>query len=608
MSQFQDEMTPPRVSRRRVLQAMAAVGAAGMLRGVAPAYAAPPAQGAAPAVPATSDGVVELEIRKTRLLIGGRAAMVTTVNGSLPGPLLRFREGETATVRITNRLDEDTSIHWHGLLVPPAMDGVPGLSFAGIKPGETFTYRFPLRQSGTYWYHSHSAMQEPEGVYGPLIIEPASAESYGYDRDYVVMLSDWSFEDAARILAKLKKDSAYYNFNKRTLADVFRDASKVGWRAALADHAAWAQMRMDPTDIADVTGATYTYLVNGLAPADNWTAIFTPGQRIRLRLINGSAMTYFDLRIPGLRLTVVQADGQDVEPVVVDELRIAAAETYDVIVQPEQDRAYTLFAESMDRSGYARGTLATRQGMSAPVPERRPRPLRRLADMGPAHGGHRGETTAMAGHASQGPRAASGHAAPDFELAAAHMHHPRTESAMQDVAHDHHAPARGAHSAAENHRLNEPGIGLGNDGWRVLVYADLRSLAVSPDPRPPAREIELRLTGNMERYTWSFDGKRYAEAREPIPFTYGERLRVSLVNDTMMEHPIHLHGMWMELDNGAGAHKPRKHTLSVKPGERVSVEITADAPGAWAFHCHLFYHMAVGMFRVVSVTQPGAAS
>jgi len=585
MHQFCHTRRPRGISRRRMLQIMAALGLTVGWRGFSPGYAASPT-GRADAAPASGE-IIDLVIAKTRLAVAGRAVAVTTVNGSLPGPLLRLREGERARIRVTNQLDEDTSLHWHGVLVPPDMDGVPGLSFAGIKPGATFTYEFPLRQSGTYWYHSHSGMQEPLGMYGPLIIEPAAAEPYHYDRDYVVLLSDWSFEDPRRILAKLKSDAGYYNFHKRTLADVVRDAARTGWGAALADHLAWARMRMDPTDIADVTAATYTYLINGLAPADNWTALFKPGERVRLRLINGSAMSYFDVHIPGLQLTVVQADGQDVQPVMVEELRIAAAETYDVIVEPKEDIAYTLFAETMDRSGYTRGTLAPRAGMSAALSARRTRPLRSMADMG--------MTTHHGGDV----------AAPEAD----HVdHHDMSGMDMADMPGATQPAGSAAALAAEpppGSRLHEPGIGLGADGRRVLVYADLRSVAPGYDVRPPGREIALHLTGNMERYMWSFDGKRYAEARAPIEFAHRERLRLTLINDTMMEHPIHLHGMWMELDNGGGAHKPRKHTVSVKPGERLSVDVTADAPGRWALHCHMFYHMAVGMFRVVSVAAPG---
>jgi len=590
---------PNGISRRRLLQAMATMGLLTGLRGLVPAYARQAAGGAAAAPRLAAGAAGDLIIAKASFTIAGRGAAVTAINGSLPGPLLRFRESDTATLRVTNRLDEDTSLHWHGVLVPAGMDGVPGVSFSGIKPGETFTYRFSVRQSGTYWYHSHSGMQEPSGVYGPLIIDPAEPEPFAYDRDYVVMLSDWSFEDPYRILAKLKQDSGYYNFQKRTLSDLFRDAARQGWAATVSDRLAWGRMRMDPTDIADVTGYTYTYLINGMAPADNWTALFAPGERVRLRFINGAAMSYFDVRIPGLKMTVVQADGQNVHPVAVDEFRIAAGETYDVIAEPREDRAYTLFAESMDRSGYARGTLAPREGMSGTLPDRRPRPLRSMADMG---------MDSMREMPPAAPEAGDmADEMPGMDMSAMSQ---STEGGGADAAMihglDHHGPGNAMVAMIPRSRLDEPGDGLEHNGARVLVYADLRSVEPVYDKRMPGREIELHLTGNMERYMWSFDGKRYDEAREPIPFTRGERLRITLVNDTMMDHPIHLHGMWMELDNGAGAHKPRKHTVNVKPGERLSLVVTADAPGKWAFHCHLFYHMVLGMFRVVSVSDQPA--
>ncbi|MHB8766199.1 MAG: copper resistance system multicopper oxidase [Deferrisomatales bacterium] len=557
------------ITRRHLLQGAAAAGGLTGLEALLPGWArAQSVQGAA----LGAGGAVDLAIGETAFRVAGRDATAVTVNGTVPGPLIRLRQGQEALLRVANRLGEDTSIHWHGILLPAPMDGVPGVSFPGIRPGETFTYRFPVVQSGTYWYHSHSGLQEQLGHFGPLLIDPAEPEPYRYDREYVVMLSDWTFENPYRVLAKLKKQSGYYNFQRLTVADLVREARSSSWGAALAERRAWAAMRMDPTDLADVTGYTYTFLVNGVAPADNWTGLFRPGERVRLRFINAAAMTYFDLRIPGLPMTVVQADGQDVEPVTVDELRIAVAETYDVIVEPREDRAYTVFAEAMDRSGFARGTLAPRQGLSAPLPAPRKRPLRTMADMG------------MAGHGGA-------------------MAHGAGASAATDPAHDH-GPASDMVAQAPRGRLGEPGTGLEDAEHRVLVYADLWSLAPGDDARPPGREVELHLTGNMERYVWGFDGKTLSEA-EPIPFILGERLRLTLVNDTMMDHPIHLHGMWMELDNGAGPWKPKKHTVNVKPGERLSVEITADAPGDWAFHCHLIYHMKLGMFRVVSVAPAG---
>lgn len=526
-------------------------------------------------------GVTELGIKEVAFELDGQKSVATTVNGTVPGPLVRLREGQEAILRVTNHLSESTSIHWHGILLPAAMDGVPGLSFAGIAPGETFTYRFPVKQSGTYWYHSHSGLQEQLGHFGPLIIDPAEPEPFAYEREHVVLLSDWTFENPYKILAKLKKQSGYYNFQKQTVADLIKDASQRGWSAAFSDRMHWAAMRMNPTDLSDVTGYTYTYLMNGLAPSSNWTGLYRPGEKIRLRFINASAMTIFDVRIPGLSLVVVQADGQNVEPVTVDEFRIGVAETYDVIVQPEADSAYPIFAETLDRSGFSRGTLAPRPGMEGLLPLRRKRPVRTMADMGMAH-------TGAADHGG-------GHGA----VHGGGMDNGADE-AMKRHGPDHHGPGNEMVAEMPMSRLGEPGIGLEDAGRKVLTYADLWAVEPGYDQRPPGREIELHLTGNMERYVWGFDGKKHSEA-EPIPFVLGERLRLTMINDTMMEHPIHLHGMWMELDNGAGPWKPRKHTVIVKPAERLSVEITADAPGDWAFHCHLLYHMELGMFRVVSV-------
>jgi copper-resistance protein, CopA family len=548
-------------------------------------------------------GEYDLVIEKKAINLTGRDRMATTINGSVPGPVLRWREGEDVTIRVTNRLNKPTSIHWHGIILPANMDGVPGISFDGIAPGASFTYRFTLKQSGTYWYHSHSELQEQAGMYAPIIIEPAQREPYRYDREYIVMLGDWTDEDPHTVFAKLKKQSGYYNFNKRTAFDFFRDAAEKGWGTTISDRLEWGRMRMDPTDIADVTGYTYTFLINGKPPKANWTALFKRGERVRLRFINGSAMTYFDIRIPGLKMTVVQADGQDVQPVTVDEFRIAVAETYDVIVEPESARAYTLFAEAMDRSGYARGTLAPREGLSAPIPQMRPRPLLTMADMGMAHGPMSGPQAAgMAGMDHEGHMDGMhgmGHAAMGHDKA----------NAMTAMMHgpDDHGRGNEMIAMMPTNRLNEPGIGLGVEDGRVLVYTDLRNIKPGYDLREPSRDIELHLTGSMQRFIWSFDGKKHSEA-EPIRLQYGERVRFTFVNDTMMNHPLHLHGMWSELDNGADAYKPRKHVINVKPGERLSFEVTADALGEWAFHCHLLYHMEAGMFRKVVVTRDGVAS
>lgn len=579
------------LTRRRFLRCSAAMGLMAGLENIVPAYAWQKAGLLASEDMRRTSDAIDLFIRKKTARISGREATAVTINGSIPGPVLRLREGETATLRVTNRLDEDTSIHWHGIILPAPMDGVPGVSFPGIRPGETFTYRFDVKQSGTYWYHSHSHLQEQLGHYAPLIIDPVKPDPFEYDREYVVMLSDWTFENPYKVLQKLKKQSDYYNFQQRTVPDFFHDAAKKGWRKTVSERLEWGRMRMDPTDIADITGYTYTYLVNGLPPEANWTALFKPGEKIRLRFIDGSASTFFNIRIPGLKMTVVQADGQNVEPVEVDEFQMAVAETYDVIVEPKEDRAYTIFAESMDRSGYGRGTLATREGMSGPIPELRPRPILSMADMGMAHNGEEMKAAHGAGsHGGDAMKHGEGHGEHDQSMK---MHGP-----------DHHGPGNSMVAMMPKSRVHEPGTGLENVGHRVLVYSDLRNIDPGYDERAPEREIELHLTGNMQRFMWSIDGKKFSEA-EPIPLRYGERVRFTLVNDTMMNHPFHLHGMWMELENGAGRHKPRKHTINVKPGERLSFDITANAPGDWAFHCHLLYHMEMGMFRVVSVRRHG---
>ncbi len=582
-------------SRRRLLKALAATSMATGLGPLLPAYArASDVSGAAARVRGGTGHAVDmsLAIRRQAIDIAGGRAPATTLNHVVPGPLVELWEGHEAVLRVTNHLDEDTSIHWHGILLPFEMDGVPGVAFPGVRPGETFVARFPVRQYGTYWYHGHSGMQEQTGLYGPLVIHPKEPEPFRYDRDYVVMLSDWTFEDPQRVLAKLKKMSDYYNFDRRTVGDFFADAAERGLAATLRERLAWGGMRMTPTDIADVTGATYSYLMNGLHPAGNWTGLFRPGERVRLRFINASAMTYFNVRIPGLPMTVVQADGQNVEPVETDELQIAVAETYDVIVEPPADRAYTVMAESMDRSGYARGTLAPRPGMAAAVPALREPPRRTMIDMGMDHGPSGDSAGDHAGHGGHG-----GHAGHAGSMPAAAVPGP----VVARHGPDRHGPASAGVAEVQRNRLAEPGTGLDDVGHRVLSYAELRNVRPMQDRRDPSRTFELHLTGNMERYMWSFDGRKFSEVRSPIDFPYGERVRLILVNDTMMEHPIHLHGMFMELENGQGDRLPFKHTVSVKPAERMSLLVTADEPGRWAFHCHLLYHMEMGMFRVVRV-------
>lgn len=602
------------MERRRFIQYLGRAGALVLAGRFAPAYAFPDPRSAA--VPASDrarapggEDRIDLVIDRLPFAVGGRSGTAIAANGSVPGPLLRLHEGRLAVIRVENRLDEVTSIHWHGFIIPPEMDGVPGVSFTGIAARSTFTYRFPVRQSGTYWAHSHSGGQEQLGLYFPVVIDPVEPEPFRYDRDYVVVLSDWSFASPDWLVSRLKKQSGYYNYGKQTTPELARQMRRRGAGGAIADRWGWAKMRMDPTDLSDVSGESYTYLMNGLAPGANWTGLFRPGEAVRLRFIGAAAMTLFDVRIPELKMRVVQVDGQNVRPVEVDEFRIAPGETYDVIVSPG-DGAHTVFAESLDRSGYARGTLATRIGAEAPIPPRRARPIRGMSDMGMSMSGEghgaetmpgMGEMSGMAGMEEAEPHGA--HGTDHTRAPAGHGLKGPALPGSPPVVHgpDTHGVGNSMTPMSLRSRLDDPGSGLDPSVRRVLVYADLESLEPGSDRREPTREIELHLTGNMDRYMWSFDGKKYSEAKTPIHFEYGERLRLFLVNDTMMEHPIHLHGMFMDLENGR-ARLPRKHTITVKPAERLSLAITADARGRWAMHCHLLLHMEMGMFRVVEVS------
>jgi len=599
----------PDGSRRRFLQGLAA---GGVIWGLSPwlranAATSATATGTAPVLSGTE---FDLTIAETPVNFTGRPRLATTINGSIPAPTLRWREGDTVTLRVHNRLRADTSIHWHGILLPFQMDGVPGISFKGIPPGETFTYRFKVQQTGTYWYHSHSEFQEQLGMYGAIIIDPASGrDPIRAERDYVVQLADWTDENPYTVLAKLMKQSDYFNFNQPTVVDFFRDATKEGLMSAMDKRRMWNQMRMSPTDLSDITAYTYTYLMNGTAPAGNWTGLFRRGERVRLRFINAAAQSFFDVRIPGLKMTVVQADGQDVEPVTVDEFRIGVSETYDVIVKPEDDRAYTVFAQSLDRTGYARGTLAPRPGMEAEVPAPDKPEWLTMADMmgdmaGMDHGAHGGMAMDHSAHTmpamdhSQhtmpGAMDHSQHAMPGMSAkpAPVRVRHAKTE----------YGPSTDMRVDTPRTNLDDPGIGLRNNGRRVLTYADLRTIGGPLDRRDAEREIELHLTGNMNRFTWSFDGLEFNRS-SPVRFRHGERLRVILVNDTMMTHPMHLHGMWQELENPDGSFQARKHVINVQPAQRVTFLATPDdlALGRWAWHCHLLYHMHMGMFREVVV-------
>ena len=567
--------------RRFMLGTAAAAGAFSAVRWPRGRALAAPSR-----TPVLSGSEFQLEIGPTPINITGQPRIATAVNGQVPGPILRWREGDTVTLAVSNRLSAPSSIHWHGIRAPSPMDGVPGLSFNGIAPGETFIYRFPVHQSGTYWYHSHSGFQEQTGVDGPIVIVPKGGYTQAFDRDYVVFLSDWSDENPDTIVSNLKFQSDYYNYGQRTVGTFVDDAAQKGLAATVANRLEWGKMRMSPTDILDVSGATYTYLINGQPPGANWTALFRPGERVRLRFINGSVMSIYDVRIPDLEMTVVQADGNDVEPVTVDEFRISVAETYDVIVQPRAERAYTIFVQVEDRSGYARGTLAPRPGMTAPIPPMDPRPLRTMTDMGMGGMGTGGtDHGSMSGMPAD--RGAMGHGSMAGMEAGKSAQKLDLSVEVNNVA------------EMPTERLNSPGEGF-PAGRRVLTYADLRATRPGSDPRPPSHEITLHLTGNMERFIWGFDGKKFSEAG-PIELKRGDRVRFVLINDTMMEHPIHLHGLWSELENGHGEYRPYKHTINVKPGEKLSYLVSADTPGRWAYHCHLLYHMETGMFREVRV-------
>ncbi|MEP7006608.1 MAG: copper resistance system multicopper oxidase [Sphingomonas bacterium] len=645
--------------RRQLLRGASLGGAAAVMAAWMPAWAQPVSEGLTTPLSVVTGDDITLRIARQTMMIDGRPSRAIGVNGTVPAPLIRLREGQNVRLHVVNDLDEDSSIHWHGLLVPTQFDGVPGVSFPGIKPRSTFVYEFPIRQTGTYWYHSHSGMQEQLGHYGPIVIDPAGPDPIQSDREHVIVLSDHSQMSPEAILRKMKVDPGHFNFQRQTLAGLL-----AGRDQPLKDRLDWGRMRMDPTDISDTTGPAYTYLVNGHGPADNWTALFTPGQRVRLRIINASSMTTFNVRIPGLRLTIVQADGQNVMPVTVDEFQLGVAETYDAIVTPTDDRAFTLVGEAVDRSGMARATLSPHAGMVAEVPPLRKRPVATMKDMGMDMANMPGmEGMDMSGGmarmrgvdptAEKNPSArlvTAGAVAMNPAPAAAMP--PMDQGAMPGMAGmapaggqmagmDHGAmaaaPAPGATAPAMDmgsmkmrdfsaapqvdrnpgvqtiapmpmDRTGEPGQGLEDAGHRVLVYKDLMALERNPDIRAPGRSLDIHLTGNMERFMWSFDGVKMSDTMEPFPFVLGERVRVNLLNDTMMGHPIHIHGHFFELVTGHGDHAPRKHTVIVQPGGKVTFDFTADAVGDWAFHCHLLYHMMAGMMRVVSVRPNGGAA
>ena len=593
------------VDRRTLLRA-GALGTFGLgMQGLFPAWAQTGTSGLAPTLPTLSGEDIALEIGKSPFKVRGRRVHAVTINGTVPGPLLRLREGQNVRITVNNRLEEDTSIHWHGFILPFQMDGVPGVSFPGIKAKSTFVYEFPIKQSGTYWYHSHSGLQEQLGHYGPIVIDPAGADPVAYDREHVIVLSDWTFRHPHELITKLKKEGGYFNRQKMTLLG--RLSGDPEQQMPAADRKMFAKMRMDPADILDVTAAAYTYLVNGHGPADNWTGLFQPGERVRLRIINAAAMTIFNIRIPGLDMKVVATDGQNVVPVDVHELQIGNAETYDVIVEP-RDQAYTFVAEAIDRSGMGLATLAPRIGMSAAIPPLRQRPVLTMKDMGMGgmnhgsmgHGAGGGAAAggAMAGmdHGSHSASSSSGGSSPaSMDMSGMNMRdkskvppHVKVGVGVDSIA------------MAPVDRTGDPGLGLDNAGHKVLTYRDLQALTPSTDTRVPARTVEIHLTGNMERFMWSIDGEKFSENPEPIRFERNERVRVTMINHSMMTHPMHIHGHFFEVVNGQHA-KPIKHTVMVLPGAKLSFDMTADAPGDWAFHCHLLLHMHAGMMRVVTV-------
>ncbi|MGV3481208.1 MAG: copper resistance system multicopper oxidase [Sphingobium sp.] len=588
-------MTVTSIDRRTLLRGAAFSGGTAALSAWFPAWAQPVSAGIVRPLPTVSGTEISLRIAHQMITVDGRQTHGIGINGTIPAPLVRLREGTNVRLSVTNDLDEDSSIHWHGLLVPFHMDGVPGVSFPGIKPRSTFTYEFPIVQSGTYWYHSHSGLQEQMGHYGPIVIDPAGVDPIRSDREHVIVLSDHSPLHPHLIFRKLKQQGGYFNYQKQTLAGLIK-----GDDQPASERTAWGRMRMDPTDISDVTGSTYTYLVNGHGPRDNWTALFSPGERVRLRFVNASAMTTFNVRIPGLKLTIVQADGLPVRPVAVNEFQIAIAETYDVIVEPDEDRAYTLIGEAIDRSGLARATLAPRAGMATEMPALRKRPLATMTDMG--MGGMNHGTASAGDDACPPEHAAMGHCTPADAATGTGgtaMKHSMRDMSLAPTVKD--TPTVQSISPMPIDRTGEPGQGLADVGHRVLVYRDLMAVDRNPDVRAPDRAMEIHLTGNMERYMWAFDGEKLSEVKAPIPFTKDERVRVTLVNDTMMGHPIHLHGHFFELVTGHGEYAPRKHTVQVQPGGKVTFDVTTDAVGDWAFHCHMLYHMHAGMMQVVTV-------
>jgi CopA family copper-resistance protein len=580
----------PNIDRRSLIRSLGGLGGALALSRAFPSWAQSGTHGLTPAPGVLSGENIALTVEDGHFSTGGRSAHAIMINGTLPAPLIRLKEGQNVRLSVTNRLKEDTSIHWHGLIVPFQMDGVPGVSFPGIRPGETFTYEFPIRQSGTYWYHSHSGMQEAMGHYGPIVIDPAGPDPVQAEREHVIILSDWSPIHPHILLKRLKQMGGYFNMQKQTLA-----GQLAGKDQSARERREWGAMRMDPTDISDVTGSTYSFLANGHGTAENWTGLFTPGERVRLRIVNASAMTNFNVRLPGLPMTVVQCDGQHVQPVETDEFQIGIAESYDIVVQPTEAKPYGFIAEAIDRSGLVRATLAPRIGMTADIPALRERPLLTMKDMGMDMSGM-----------DMGQNGVIDLSQPANESMAGHSMKMRDKSLAPPTVTM--GPGVATLSPMIVDRTADKPTGLENVDHRVLTYADLKALTPFHDRRVPTRTLDIHLTANMERYMWSFDGVKLSDGAQPIAFRHMERVRVNLINDTMMPHPIHLHGHFFQLVTGKDDYDPVKHTVNVLPGGKVSFDLTADALGDWAFHCHMLMHMHTGMMRVVTVRhEEGAA-
>lgn len=586
-----------------------------------------------------------LTIAQEDVRIRDNTAGAMTINGQIPGPTLYFEKGDTARIHVTNEMNAATSIHWHGLLVPPSMDGVPFVTQVPIQPGATFVYEFPIRQTGTYWYHSHSELQEQSGLYGSIVIDDGR---HPVDRAYVVLLSDWTTEDPHEVLRTLKRGSHWYALEKGASQSIF-GAAKAG---RLGDYFSRELQRMPPMDIADVA---YDYFLSNGRPETALAA--EAGEKVRLRVINGSATTYFHLNFSGGPMTIISADGQRVEPVKEDLFLIGVAETYDVLVTLPERGAYELRATAHDGSG----VTSTWLGQGEKHPARTiPRPdlyepmahgdagsvlaLTPAAAMGMSdarveagafdhpgtgHGGHDmglGEMPAAREHPGQHGGGGSmargmpdhhGHgvahkpehdAMPRESSPSAHVH--GQMPAAEHVGHEQ-MPAAGAHVSAArpfSHRfgLLEADVAsrpeLASEGGKErpsTPYARLKAAEPTDPPAgAPVREIRLTLDGDMQRYTWFIDNQPVSEA-DTIRVREGEVVRFILINRTMMHHPMHLHGHFFRVINGQGDRAPLKHTVDVAPMATTVIEFYTDEIGDWLFHCHLLYHMKSGMTRLV---------